>query len=325
LNQFQRWSDLRRLDRLARHIGKVIDDGMYDLVLAHPCMWTQAPLVLRYLRTPSIYYCHEPPRNLYDPSSVRQSARRNLLDYVDPLVWLYRATAEKFDRLAVLSANKVLVNSIFIQNQVKRFYGIDAAISYHGVDTDLFCPSSEKDVMHYILSVGAIQPHKGFDFLIESIGYIDRKLRLPLYLIGNMENPDYQHFLKVQARKSEVDLHIEVRVDQETLVRRYNDASLVAYAPYNEPFGLVPLEAMSCCKPIVGVNEGGVRETVANGLTGILVERDPQKFGKAIQSLLENPGLINQYGLNGRKYVLEHWSWEKAVTTLEQHMQTIVQ
>jgi glycosyltransferase involved in cell wall biosynthesis len=244
---------------------------------------------------------------------------------VDPLFRLYHATAKKFDKSAVLAANKVLVNSIFIQNQVKQFYGIDAAISYHGVDTDLFCPHSGKDAVHYILSVGAIQPHKGFDFLIESMGYIDREIRLPLYLIGNMENPAYQSFLQALAREKEVDLHIEVRIDQETLVQRYNNAALVAYTPYKEPFGLVPLEAMSCCKPVVGVDEGGVRETVANGLTGILVERDPQKFGKAIQSLLENPSLMNQYGMNGREYALEHWSWEKAVTTLENHMYTILQ
>src|SRR5512138_2712857 len=86
LNQFQRWSDLQRLDRLARQVAKVMDDGKYDLVLAQPCMWTQAPLVLRYLDTPSIYYCHEPPRNLYDSVSVQQagSDSRNALDAIDP-------------------------------------------------------------------------------------------------------------------------------------------------------------------------------------------------------------------------------------------------
>jgi glycosyltransferase involved in cell wall biosynthesis len=325
LNQFQRWSNLQRLDRLARHIAKVIDKNKYDIVLAHPCMWTQAPLVLRYLQTPTIYYCHEPPRNLYDLSPTNQGFKRDLLDYADPLIWLYHATARKFDRLAVQSATKVLVNSKFIQDQVNRFYGIDAAISYHGVDTDVFCPNSERDALPFILSVGAIQPHKGFDFLIESIGYIDRKVRLPLYLVGNMENPEYQGFLKAKARERGVDLSIEVRIDQETLVRRYNGATLVAYAPYNEPFGLVPLEAMSCCKPVVGVDEGGIRETVANGLTGILVERDPKKFGNAIQLLLENTGLADQYGMNGRKYVLENWSWEKAVSSLEQHLYGVIQ
>lgn len=327
LNQFQRWSDLHRLDRLARQAAKVIDDGKYDLVLAQPCMWTQAPLVLRYLDTPSIYYCHEPPRNLYDSASVQQAGAdsHNVLDAIDPFNRKYHLTAREFDKLAVQAATKVLVNSIFIQNQVKRIYGIEAAISYHGVDTDLFCPDSSKVDAPYILSVGAIQPHKGFDFLIESIGHIDLSIRPPLFLIGNMENPDQQKKLQELARKKAVELHIEVGLDQGTLVRRYNDAALVAYAPYNEPFGLVPLEAMSCGKPVVGVDEGGVRETVQSGLTGTLVERNPQKFGKAIQLLLEDQTLMDQYGRNGRQYVMENWSWEKAVNALEAHMYSIVQ
>src|SRR5690349_20288505 len=328
LNQFQRWSDLQRLDRLAKRIAKVIDDGKYHLVFAQPCMWTQAPLVLRYLKTPTIYYCHEPPRNLYDSSAEKQDNRSvsyTALDSIDPLIRMYRTTAKQFDKLAVQAATKVLVNSVFIQNQVKCIYGINAAISYLGVDTDLFFPGRSTADVPYILSVGAIQPHKGFDFLIESIGHIDQRIRPALYLVGNMENPDQQDLLKALALKKNVKLQIEVGLNQNALVRRYNDSVLVAYAPYNEPFGLVPLEAMSCGKPIVGVDEGGVRETVRDGVTGLLIERNPQKFGEAIQRLLEDQTVLGQYGRNGRQYVMENWSWEKAVTVLENHMYSIIQ
>jgi glycosyltransferase involved in cell wall biosynthesis len=114
-----------------------------------------------------------------------------------------------------------------------------------------------------------------------------------------------------------------VGIDQNALVRKYNESTLVAYAPYNEPFGLVPLEAMACGKPVVGVREGGVKETVVDNYTGILVERDPRKFGRAIQSLLKNPSQVALYGENGRKYVLENWSWEKSTLELEQHMHEI--
>ncbi len=62
------------------------------------------------------------------------------------------------------------------------------------------------------------------------------------------------------------------------LVLLYNKANLVVYTPYQEPFGLVPLESMSCGTPVVGVNDGGVMETVTNGKTGILTERDTKIF-----------------------------------------------
>ena len=69
-------------------------------------------------------------------------------------------------------------------------------------------------------------------------------------------------------------------ITDEELVILYNKAKLVVYTPYMEPFGLVPLEAMSCGTPVVGVNEGGVMETVLNGKTGILVERNVNNICK---------------------------------------------
>jgi len=283
---------------------------------------------LRYLRTPTVYYCHEPPRNLYEAPFRSVAAKRSLrhaLNAIDPLIGLYRSTAQRLDRSAVRSAKMVLVNSIFIRERVKQIYDVASAISYHGVDTDIFCPESQTGLEDYVLSVGAIQPHKGYDFLIESFSYIDLHLRPSLHLIGNMQNRNEQDVLQALAHEKKVDLHIEVGVDQDTLVQKYNNAALVAYAPYNEPFGLVPLEAMACGKPVVGVNEGGVKETVVHQFTGLLVERDARKFGQALQSLLDDHVSRHQYGKNGRQHVLENWSWEKSVDTLEQHMLKVIQ
>lgn len=327
LNQFQRWKDLLKLDRLARRIASVIDAGDYDVVFAQPCMWTQAPLVLKYLATPALYYCHEPPRHMYENSlltGVRRRRLRSVLNNMDPFIKLYQSTGQRFDRQATRAAKRVLVNSVFIRDQVRHIYGIDPVISYHGVDMEMYTAEAYQTDKRYVLSVGAIQPHKGFDFLIESFGQIDERVRPPLYLIGNMENPAEQSRLQALAKQNGVDLRIEVGVDQATLVQRYKEAAFIAYAPYNEPFGLVPLEAMACGKPVVGVDEGGVRETVVHNRTGLLVERDAYKFGKAVQSLLEDPALVSRYGANGRNYVIENWSWERAVDQLENHMQEII-
>jgi glycosyltransferase involved in cell wall biosynthesis len=329
LNQIQRWLDLQRLDHLARQIARNIDDGGYDVVFAQPCMWTQAPLVLRYLKISAIYYCHEPPRHLYEsPYGIvgsKLSTYRALLDHADPFLWLYRTTGHRFDKLATSSANLVLVNSLFIRDRVKQIYEIEPVICYHGVDTDVFYPRVKKGVQNYVLSVGAIQPHKGYDFLIDSFSYIEKRIRPSLHLVGNMKNSDELDALQALAKLKDVDLHIEVGVDQNTLIQKYNDAILVVYAPYNEPFGLVPLEAMACGKPVVGIDEGGVKETIIHGITGLLVERDPFNFGKAIQSLLEDPTLAEQYGTNGRKHVLENWTWEKSTADIERRLHEVVQ
>ncbi len=326
LNQLQRWQDLQRLDRLARRIAKAIDKEQYDVVFAQPCMWTQAPLVLRYLHTPTIYYCHEHPRHLYEAFNAVEARFnwRHIIDNVDPFLPLYRSTAKRFDREAARSAKLILVNSIFIREQVRRIYGIDPIISYHGVDTSTFHPSSGRGKGSYVLSVGAIQPHKGFDFLIDSLSSIDKRFRPALHLVGNMKNSSELDALYSRAKEKDVDLHVEVGIDQNALVQKYRDAMLVAYAPYNEPFGLVPLEAMACGKSVVGVCEGGIKETVIDQYTGFLVDRDPRKFAEAVQKLIGNPPLADQFGRNGRQHVLENWSWEKSVSNLQKQFQSLI-
>jgi glycosyltransferase involved in cell wall biosynthesis len=84
-----------------------------------------------------------------------------------------------------------------------------------------------------------------------------------------------------------------------------------------EPFGLVPLEAMACGTPVVGVQEGGVQESILHKHTGLLVDRDPVQFAAAVQNLLSNPALASEYGRNGREHVLRHWTWDQSVAALE--------
>src|SRR5918911_1400217 len=58
---------LRRIVQVARHMAADIDRAGYDFVFAHHCQPVQGPYLLRFLRTPSIYYCNEPLRPAYDP------------------------------------------------------------------------------------------------------------------------------------------------------------------------------------------------------------------------------------------------------------------
>lgn len=323
LNQLQRWRDLKRLDQLAQEIALDIDAQGYDVVLAEPCMWTQAPILLRYLETPALYYCQEPSRSLYEPLQRLgndSSSWRSMLNHIDPLIPLYRSTAKWFDKSSTRAAQVVLVNSKFSRDAVSRIYGIVPQVCYHGVDTDLFHPLPEVKSQSYVLSVGAIQPNKGFDFLIQSLGYLPESNRPTLKLIGNSESPGECQYLNFLAQKHGVDLQIHVGVGIAKLIEMYNEAALLVYTPYNEPFGLVPLESMASGTPVVAVREGGIIETVVHERTGLLTEREPAKFADAVNYLLNNPLLAKDYGNNGRNYVLCNWSWDRSVKTLEHHL-----
>jgi len=87
----------------------------------------------------------------------------------------------------------------------------------------------------------------------------------------------------------------------------------------------VPIESMACGTPVVGVREGGVRETVIHNETGILTERDPHRFAEEIKSLLRDSTRREQLGLHGRAHVEEFWQWDRSMLDLERHLASAVQ
>ena len=149
--------------------------------------------------------------------------------------------------------------------------------------------------------------------------------RRPLLVIAsNFQNPPEKQFLQQLAAQKEVNLNLLGNVSDERLVELYNEAAITVYAPVREPFGLVALESLACGTPVIAVREGGTQETILPGETGLLTERDPAAFAQAIQVLMADPALAEAYGRNGRENILQNWTWEQAVATLENHLVTAV-
>jgi glycosyltransferase involved in cell wall biosynthesis len=321
-NQFSRWLHLHKIDRLSQKIAADVDSRGYDVVFVQPSQWTQAPLLLPYLQTPSVYFCHEAPRHLYETTRLadKSGTISAQLDKVDPFIKLYRRTARRFDWRATQTTVLLLVNSRFMQERVRQIYDRSAQICYLGVDTAVFRPIEQCAKQNFILSVGALQPLKGFDFLIECVALIPLAQRPPVRLVGNAEEPGYRQFLLDLAQARGVDLQIEVGLPLTDLVCRYNETAMLVYVPHQEPFGLVPLEAMACGTPVLAVAEGGMLESVAEGVNGRLLPRDAHQFAAAIQSWLENPEPARQLAAQAREHTLRHWSWDAAATNLEGYL-----
>ena len=114
-------------------------------------------------------------------------------------------------------------------------------------------------------------------------------------------------------------------ISDEELINLYNKAKLVVYAPYLEPFGYVPLEAMACGTPVVGVKEGGLRESILHNKTGLLTQRNEKDFANAIIQLLNDEELWNKLSQTGIKYIESAWTLEKAGERLLEHMYRILE
>jgi glycosyltransferase involved in cell wall biosynthesis len=323
INALMRLLDILRLRQIESHMASVIEAGNYDVVYVQPCQYTNSPALLRYLLVPTVFYCHETLRRVYDPplntAISKRSFIRKSLDRIDPTPGLYLKVLKNEDRRNLMPADCVLVNSRFSKERFRISYGYEAHVCYHGVDVIKFLPN-ELDRKGYVLSVGAIRPDKGFEFIIRSLSLIPQEDRPAIYIIANHSNSQYANYLDNLAQELFVNLEIHTMISDEELVKTYNTAQMTVYAPIMEPFGLVPLESMACGTPVVGVAEGGVKETVVDGLNGRLVERDPETFAQVVRESLGNPDLLSKYGRHARRYVIENWSWEKSVQCLESYL-----
>src|SRR5262249_52965404 len=157
--------------------------------------------------------CHEPPRRFYEPwcrpeagpLTAYERARR-----------LWRLPAQRFldnwnkraDIVNVRSATGVLTNSHYTARRVEAGYGRTARVCYLGVDHQRFRPPREVPPSTRVLSVGSLEAHKGFDFLIRSLGRIGSKRRPTLTIIGRGGHPRMPAALRRLASSLLVDLEL---------------------------------------------------------------------------------------------------------------------
>lgn len=323
-NQLQYWRNLEDLDRVGAKLGRIINDADYDVVFLNPCEYTYMPTLAHYLNTPSVYYLHEPfgptfERVIDRPYLDRRGSRTHLRD-LSLLRATYLRRLEIIRRRGIGHVQRLLANSEYTAEQMRIAYGVASTVCRLGVDTATFRPLTDVSKEYVVISVGAMMPRKGFDFLIKSLAHIPSVARPLLKIISNGAIPEETAYIQGLAAQLNVRLQILTNLDSDTLCLEYNKACLCVYAPVMEPFGLVPLEAMACGIPVVAVAEGGVRESVVHQHTGLLTSRDPALFAAAVQELLANPGRRNTYGIQARAHVLENWTWENSTTRLEQHL-----
>jgi len=122
------------------------------------------------------------------------------------------------------------------------------------------------------------------------------------------------------ARSSDVDLRIQNAISDSELVNILNRATLLLCTARLEPFGFAVLEANACGLPVVGVAEGGLRETVKHGNNGLLAEPEPESVSRAVRQLLDNPVLARRMGEAGVDNVSQNWTVEKSIDRLETNL-----
>jgi glycosyltransferase involved in cell wall biosynthesis len=231
-----------------------IDLGGYDLVIS------SSHCVVKGVRVRPgavhVCYCHTPMRYVWDryddyfgPGRVSGAVR-----LFAPL--LARAL-RSWDVATASRVHAYAANSAYVAARIRRYYGREAEVLPPPVDVDFFTPDGAR--ADYDLVVSALVPYKRIEIALEAYRGTGRRLKI----VG--EGPEDARLRALAPPEAE----FLGRVPDETLRDLYR-ACRAVLMPGVEDFGIVPLEAMACGRPVVAFAEGGAVESVRHGETGVL-------------------------------------------------------
>lgn len=327
-------NDMRAFDEASRLCAREIEAGDFDLLFANSALPYHVPFIVRHVRMPKLLYLQEPCRSLYEAAPILPwvAGAEEHLERADSLgpeqfkVEFPRLQALRLQAMQewsnVRACDEVLVNSYFSRESVFRTYGIDSKVCYLGIDTSLFRDLA-LDRERFVVGLGSFHSTKGIDLAINAMSLLTHP-RPRLIWISNSGSKSYEEEMNKLACSLGVELTVKEAVSDAELVTILNRATLLLYTSRLEPFGFAPLEANACGLPVVAVAEGGVRETIKDGINGLLVDPEPPAIARAITRLLQNPDLTRQIGRQAAAHVQQIWNVESSVDRLEAYLLEVV-
>jgi glycosyltransferase involved in cell wall biosynthesis len=194
------------------------------------------------------------------------------------------------DREALGEAKHRFTISPNVKKRLERYCGLDAEALLPPLPLDGRYLSREPEP--YLLYVGRICSIKRVDLLIRSLPAINGRLKVKL--VGVADEPMIEAYIQSEIRKHHLGPRVEFlgRVDDETLIDLYSRAYAVFYAPFDEDYGFVTLEALASGRPVITAEDsGGVRQFITDGENGLVVEPEPEKIASAINRLWDDPSM----------------------------------
>jgi glycosyltransferase involved in cell wall biosynthesis len=152
---------------------------------------------------------------------------------------------------------------------------------------------------------GRLSPYKGQEEFIRAAALVLQKHPGAYFLMAGAEDvPGYLDYLKKLITELGVGKQVQLIGHRSNLPEVLASATLSTMPSHEEPFGLVALEAMAMCKPVVATRAGGVPDYFLDGEVGILIPpQDYQALAQAIIKLLDNPTIAIEMGKRGRKHI----------------------
>ena len=173
--------------------------------------------------------------------------------------------------LMLKNSKKIITVSNFSKDEVSNYFKISKdkfIVIYNGVDSEQFnvLRKDDKTAQKYILAVSSRNFHKNFQGLIKAFKDVKNELKdVNLHIVGGSEIKSFNNIeLDIEDLKEEKRIHFLGRVDDQELIRSYQNASLFVFPSFYEGFGIPPLEAQACGCPVIASNKASMPEVLAD-------------------------------------------------------------
>jgi glycosyltransferase involved in cell wall biosynthesis len=233
------------------------DFDRFDVVLStsHCCVKS----IVRPGRARHVCYCLTPMRYAWDQFDA-YFGRERIGNAGHAVMRRVLARLARWDRDTAGRVDRYVAISRYVAERIARYYNREATVVYPPVDTDFF-QLAAVDPEPFALIVSALVPYKRVDLAIDAC----RKAHVPLKVVG--DGPERRALERLGHGSAE----FLGRLSDADIRSLYQRAAVVLL-PGEEDFGIVPVEAQACGRPVVALARGGATETVIPNETGLLVD-----------------------------------------------------
>jgi glycogen(starch) synthase len=224
----------------------------------------------------------------------------------------------------ILSSNDTVVAVSKAQKRdILNYLGLEAKVEciYNGIPDYQRNASLIKFNPAQILCLGRLHVTKGFHYALEACSKVLRNLPGSIKVVVAGDGPELKNLKELGSELGFTNSDLEFRgwVNNEAVPELLNESSIVLMpSTWNEPFGLVAVQAAQMGRPIIASNIGGIAEIVLHHKTGILVEPgNSDEIANAILLLLSNPSFAESLGNAAKKRAALNFSVNRCAADYE--------
>lgn len=244
-----------------------LDLSDYDLVISSSSCCAKG--VITGPNTKHIAYIHSPMRYAWDLYHDYKKRSGKLTRF---FMSIFMKSLREWDYTSSQRIDVLIANSNYVAKRINKFWRRECKVIYPPVDIDRLSPNG-KDPEDFYVVFSRFVPYKRIDLAILAC----KKLGKKLVVIGDGEQRDY---LKSLANEN---ITFTGRISDEE-VKDYLQRCKAMIFSAEEDFGIVPLEAQACGRPVIAYGKGGALETVVDGVTGVFFrEQEVDSVVSAIQ------------------------------------------